>query len=294
MGDHVGRFRSDRSREHFLSAFDAAMAAWPDRVDRQVETSFGTTAVSTTLASGKGQPLVLLQGGGSTVAAWSGFADAWRRDRPVIAIDTVWDAGRSVQARPVTDGADAATWLDETLAGLKLDHAHVVGYSYGAWIALNQAVMAPSRVLSVTAIEPPGTITAMPPRALWRMVRMLAGDDRQYREYLSWVRGGRLPESAMLDVLLAARADFLQRGSPRPRRLSAAQWRGVRTPMMVALGGRSRFIPSRAAVSVLRRRAEQAEVHVLADSSHAVLVDEPEFVVDSVRGFVQRHDLVRR
>lgn len=266
------------------------MKAWPEHADRFVETSFGSTMVSTTRQAGDATPVVLLQGGGSTAAAWAPFAEAWSRDRLVIAIDTVWDAGRSVQSRPVTDGADAAIWVDETLAGLGVERAHLVGYSYGGWIALNQAVHNPERLLSVTAIEPPGTITGMPIAAWWRMLRMLLGDERQYGSYLSWVRGGRLPESEMLDVLLSARTDFVQRGTPRPRRITKRQWRDLAIPVSVILAGRSRFISSNAATAILRRDAPQADVEVLREASHAVLVDEPARIIELFRQFAQQHE----
>lgn len=290
MTELVGTFADDASRSRFLNAFERAMGSWPARDDRLVETSFGATMVSTTRDGGDAAPVVLVQGGGSTIAAWAPFADAWRRDRPVAAIDMVWDAGRSIQSRPVTDGADAAVWLDETLAGLGIERAHLVGYSYGGWVALNQAARKSERLLSVTAIDPPGAITGMPIAAWWRMLRMLLGGEQQYRSYLAWVRGGRLPESTMMQVMLAARTEFTQRGTPRPKRLSPDEWRALTTPLTVILAGRSRFTSARAAMTVLRREAPQAEVEVFADATHAVLVDEPERIIDRVRQSTGRHD----
>lgn len=292
MNESVGGFRSESARGNFLRAFDVAMASWPDRTDHRVDTRFGQTAVSMAAGPGDRAPLVLLQGGGSTVAAWGPFVDVWRQERPVIALDTVWDAGRSEQTRPVTDGADTARWLEEVLSGLEIGRVHLVGYSYGGWIALNHLVESPARLLSVTAIEPPGAITGLPARAWWEMLRMLTGDERRYRSYLTWVRGGRLPESAMLDMLLSAKADFIQRGSPRPRRLTIEQWRTIRTPLQITLGGRSALVPTQKAAAVVQRHAAQADLRVLAESSHAVLVDEPQFVTDQVRDFTRRHDRV--
>jgi|SRR5690625_3575037 len=190
------------------------------------------------------------------------------QERPVIAIDTVWDAGRSVQTRPVLDGKESATWLDETLAGLGVDQAHLVGYSYRAWVALNQAVEAPTRVRTVTAIEPCGTITPLPVGAWIRMIGMLLGGERQHRGYLRWVRGGRLPDSTMLELLLSARSAFRQFGSPRPRLVSAEQWSELRMPLTVVLGGRSRLVAAAAAEEKLRREVPKAEVEVLSDASH--------------------------
>lgn len=294
MVGHVGTFRSAETRANFLQAFDTAMAPWPDRTDQRVETSFGSTVASTTRGSGGGDPLVLLQGGGSTIAAWAQFADAWRHERPVVAIDTVWDAGRGRQRRPVLTGADAAIWLDETLSALAIDTAHIVGYSYGGWVALNQAVECPSRLLSVTAIEPPGTLTRIPLRAWWRMGAMLLGGEQQYRRYLGWVRGGQLPDSSMMEVMVSARRDFDQRGSPRPRVLSTEQWRSIRTPHAIVLGARSRFVPTRAATAVVRRDSPRAQLRVLPDAGHAALVDEPGVVIEAVRDFADCHDRTTR
>ncbi|MGO2862042.1 MAG: alpha/beta fold hydrolase [Brevibacterium sp.] len=297
MGERVGGFRSDVSKHHFMEAFDAAMTQWPPRTDHRVNTEFGSTTVSianTPPAAQMEHPLVLLQGGGSTIAAWARFVDVWRNQRPVIAIDTLWEAGRSVQTQPVVDGALAAAWLEQTLSQLGIDHAHIVGYSYGGWLALNHGSEAPSRVLSVTAIEPVGAITPLPLRAWWNFARMLIGGQGHYRTYLEWVRGGRIDDSAMLDLMLSARRDYVQRGSPRPNRLSAQAWGDLSIPTAIILGGRSRFITEREVTEVLHDLAPQVEVHVLPDSSHAALLDEPEWVASFVEQFVQRHDRTSR
>lgn len=288
--DRVGTFSDDEARRDFLAALDVAMERWPLHEDRTIETDFGRTAISIVPGEGAGDPVVLLQGGGSTIAIWSLLAAAWRSDRSVVAIDTVWDAGRSEQLAPVRDGRDASAWLDAVLDGAGIAHAHLVGYSYGAWLAMQHAARAPERLRSVTAIEPPGALVDLPPAAWAHMLRMLVGGTEQYRTYLAWVRGGRLPDSTMLDLLLAARRSFTARGTPRPARLSREDWRGMRVPLAVVLAGRSRLVPTGRATRVVRRRAPSAELHVLPAASHAVLVDEPETLVDVVASFAALHD----
>ena len=293
MGDRVGGFRSDASEKHFMQVFDAAMKHWPDRSDLCVETDFGPTMASAAGNESSTQalpPLVILQGGGSTIAPWAEFVRSWSRERRIIAIDTLWEAGRSVQLQPVGNGSQAAEWLEQVLAGLGVERAHIAGYSYGAWLALNHAAKAPSRILSVTAIEPIAAITPMPLRAWWRMIRMIFGGERSYRTYLQWTRGGSLPESSMLDVLLSSRADYQQWGTPRPTRLTEAEWRSLSLPTLIVLGGRSGMVPTRKATETLHVVAPQAEVHVLPESSHAVLVDEPNWIEHQIGHFLNRND----
>ena len=52
-----------------------------------------------------------------------------------------------------------------TLCGGDLP-AHLVGFSYGGWIAMNQAIRAPGRVASVTLLDPAG-LTKLDARFWW-------------------------------------------------------------------------------------------------------------------------------
>ncbi|CAM5617364.1 hypothetical protein SALBM311S_08681 [Streptomyces alboniger] len=67
-------------------------------------------------------------------------------DRPVYAVDTPGDPGRSVQREPIHQPERAAQWLDETLSGLGLERVRLVGSSYGGWLALNRAHRRPKRL----------------------------------------------------------------------------------------------------------------------------------------------------
>ncbi|WP_434175733.1 alpha/beta fold hydrolase [Brachybacterium conglomeratum] len=292
MADPVGAFRDDAARARFLLAFDRAMSSWPDRTDHTVQTSYGRTAVSASTAARDRTPALLLPGGGSTIAAWGPFVRAWETDRQVFAVDTIWDAGRSVQTRPLPTGVEVAAWLEETLDGIGLEKVHLVGFSYGGWVALNQLVRNPARLQSVTAIEPPGSLAGIPWRTWARMLLMLLGDEERYLSYLSWVRGGKLPESPALDVLLAGKREFAPRGTPRPERVTTAQWRDLRTPLTVVIGGRSHFVPRRA-VAAVRRTAPSVRVEVFPHASHAALVDEPDAIKNLVGSFMEGTDDAR-
>lgn len=78
------------------------------------------------------------------------------RDHVLYAIDSMGEAGRSVQTRPIPDEQANADWLDEVLAGLGHEKYHLVALSRGGWLALNQAIRAPGRVARVTAFDPGG------------------------------------------------------------------------------------------------------------------------------------------
>jgi pimeloyl-ACP methyl ester carboxylesterase len=173
----IGRFTGEQARERFLRAYDVAMRTWPEpRRELVVETDFGTVHVHhhgpTT-----GAPIVLLHGASGNSSNWYPQIATLGARHPVYAIDTIDDPGRSVAQRVVDGSVENAAWLGEVLAGLGLDDVHLVGLSYGGWLALNQAVYEPERLATVTVLDPAGlqkvpvrsssTCCSVPPRR-WR------------------------------------------------------------------------------------------------------------------------------
>ena len=64
--------------------------------------------------------------------------------RTVYSIDLLGEAGLSVQHKPIAGPDDDARWLDETLSGLGLEQAHLLGVSIGGWTAVNYAARRPN------------------------------------------------------------------------------------------------------------------------------------------------------
>jgi pimeloyl-ACP methyl ester carboxylesterase len=60
------------------------------------------------------------------------------------------DAGMSVQVRPIRDAADQADWLDQALAQLPVRSVHLVGHSFGGWLAATYVVRHPELVQTLT------------------------------------------------------------------------------------------------------------------------------------------------
>lgn len=157
----VGRYVSDAWRDRYFAACDAVFALGaPAIAEQDVETSFGTTHVyryePDDPAARSRTPVVLVHGAGSCSAMWYPNTPTLSAERPVYAVDTPGDPGRSVQREPIHQPERAAQWLDETLDGLGLDRVHLVGTSYGGWLALNQAHRGPERLASVTLLDPGG------------------------------------------------------------------------------------------------------------------------------------------
>lgn len=209
-----------------------------------METSFGTTHVykysPMDPAAQSRTPIVLMDGAGSCSAMWYPNTSALSAARPVYAIDTPGDPGRSIQREPIHQPERAAQWLDETLTELGLEHVHLVGSSYGGWLALNQAHRRPDRLASVTLLDPGGLEKVGLRFFVWIFASLFATfAAKALRPRLAaWLQQPVLvvPELRTM-IRLGVRAYRIRRPAPLP--LSEDELATIHTPLYLALGKRS-------------------------------------------------------
>ena len=170
-----GSWVSDAAREKFMAAYERAFALWPQPCEEfDIETATATTRVHAYRPHPDGAPVVLLAGAGGNAAAWFPHVAALAQVGPVYGIDLPGDANPSVARALMSPPQNCAAWLDELLGKLSDHPAHLVGFSYGGWIAMNQAIRAPGRVASITLLDPAG-LTGLDARFwLWLSVSGLA------------------------------------------------------------------------------------------------------------------------
>ncbi len=151
----VERFRSADAAEGFMAAYQAQLARWPLPVtELDVPGDFGTTRVNV-CGPPDGAPLVLMHSVGSTSTVWFANVGALGTNHRVYALDQMGDAGMTVPSgRPILDMEDYMAWLDGVLAAVSLPSAAFCGHSYGAWLALNYALHAPSKVEKLALLDP--------------------------------------------------------------------------------------------------------------------------------------------
>lgn len=101
---------------------------------------------------GRGEPLLLIAGLGSTCTTWDDIAPELERDFSLIISDHR-GIGRSHAKRPPSTLRDYSADLLELLDQLQVDSAHVVGVSLGGIIAQRFAVDHPQRVKRLVLVS---------------------------------------------------------------------------------------------------------------------------------------------
>ena len=239
----AGGFVSDEARERFMAAYDRAFTLWPRPwVEFDVETASTTTRIHR-YGPGDGEPVVLLHAAGFNGSMWHPNVAALGRDHPVFAVDIPGDPNRSVARAPIAEPAASAAWLDEVLSELGTDRAHLVGASYGGWIAANQALHAPGRVASIALLDPAG-LTPLDARFwLWFYVRGLAAlAPRPLRKRLAaWLDEPTLAETETIRLMwVGIRTYRMERKFPDV--LTDDELRLIRVPVLLLTGRHSALI----------------------------------------------------
>ena len=242
--DEPGSWVSEAAREKFMAAYERVFALWPQPVEEfDIETATATTRVHACRPHSDGAPIVLLTGAGGNAAAWFPQVAALAKDGPVYGIDLPGDANPSIPRAPMTPPAACAAWLDELLSQLSDRPAHLVGYSYGGWIAMNQAIRAPDRVASITLLDPAG-LTKLDARFwFWLSVSGLATLTPMpiRRRLARWLDLPGLLEPELMTLLWAGTRGY--HAEPKfPAVLTDDELRAIDVPALLITGARSALI----------------------------------------------------
>ncbi|MFD7492509.1 alpha/beta fold hydrolase [Streptomyces sp. NPDC059832] len=280
----VGRYVNDVLRDRHFAACEAVYALGaPARSETDVETRFGTTHVyrygPTDPAAEDRTPVVLIHGAGGCSAQWYPNTRALGAERPVYALDTPGDPGRSVHREPMWQPERAAQWMDETLDALGLDRVHLVGSSYGGWLVINQAHLRPGRLASVTALDPGGLEKVGLRFFAWVFASLFATfAPKALRPRLAaWLEQPVLvvPELRAM-VRTGVRAFRVRRPAPLP--LSDEQLGSIRTPFHLIMGRRSLLVHPQRQLERVPRLIPGARAEIIAETGHGPQIDYPDLV----------------
>jgi pimeloyl-ACP methyl ester carboxylesterase len=238
----LGSWVSDAAREKFLAAYERAFALWPQPCEElDIETATATTRVHAYRPHPGGDPVVLLSA--FNAAGWYPHAAALAGDGPVYGIDLPGDPNPSVPRALMTPPASCAAWLDELLAQLSDRPAHLVGFSYGGWIAMNQAIRVPGRVASITLLDPAG-LTKLDARFWWWLsISGLATlTPMPLRRHLArWLDSPAMLQPDLMTLMWAGTRGY--HAEPKfPDILTDDELRAIDVPVLLITGARSALI----------------------------------------------------
>ncbi len=242
---HASAFKTPEGEATFLAAYEAVMKFWPVPYEEsEILGRFGMTHV---VVSGPqdAPPLVLLHGFISTLTMWSPNVADFSKEYRVYAIDVMGQPGKSIPDpdEQVRNAADFVVWLSETLDGLNLDRISLVGMSYGGWLALNFAMIAPERVRKLALLSPGASFQPLVKQFFLRgMLMGLFPTRLTVNSFMGWMGFEDMPGDTvsrrLLDLFYLGMKHF--RLSPEHSRImgvfSDDELRALHVPVLLLIG----------------------------------------------------------
>jgi 2-hydroxy-6-oxonona-2,4-dienedioate hydrolase len=139
---------------------------WHSRFRQKIKVSTESSVFSTRLGETHalvcgppdGTPLVCLHGAMASSAHVLLGAPLLASRLRLIAPDIPGHSPMSAEARPDINGPGYAEWLADVFDALKLEHACILGTSWGGLIALRAAALIPHRISKMSLIVPAGIV----------------------------------------------------------------------------------------------------------------------------------------
>lgn len=152
-------YRSEKFGKRILDTYDQLLALWnTDKEERDIPTTFGMTHAI--ICGKKGSPpMLLFHGvGDDSALMWLYNAEALARHFRIYAIDTIGGPGKSRPNGNYNAEFSDVKWIDEVLAGLKLDQITITGVSHGAYLAQLYGLNRPEKVRKMCCLA--GSVAA--------------------------------------------------------------------------------------------------------------------------------------
>jgi 2-succinyl-6-hydroxy-2,4-cyclohexadiene-1-carboxylate synthase len=255
------------------------------------------------VSSGKGEPLLLLHGFTGSSSTWDYFRSMLDSDFRVIAVDLPGHGQSSIPGDPKRYSLDRlSSDLAKVLDDLQIDRAAVFGYSMGGRAALRFALNEPTR-LSFLILESttPGIDEASRPQraaADGLLADMIERDGvaafvAKWERLPLWNTQARMPDAgrrALHSQRLAndARglANSLRGAGSATDPAVTERLNEIQTPTLILTGELdTKYIEIG---RILESGIPNAEMQIIPDAGHAIHLEQPDAVIDAIRGFLRK------
>ena len=291
-------FKSEKAKERYLTLYDTEAKKWPvDSETKTVDTSYGQTFLRISGAAGK-QPLVLIPGFSANSLMWIPNIEALSGSYRTYALDNIYDNGRSVYTRPVTNPDDFVKWLDELFSALELgDNINLMGLSYGGWLTSLYTLRFPNRINKAVLLAPAATVLPLrlsfyingffmflfPIRYFskrmfyWLMKDSLKKDETSRR----WVE-------EFIDHLFIASRCFKTRRPINPTVLEDQELQSIKVPTLFVDGENEKIYSAKKAVQRLNQVAPHIKTEIIPNAGHDLTLVQAEMVNRKILDFLKQ------
>jgi pimeloyl-ACP methyl ester carboxylesterase len=295
-------FKTAQAKEEYLKLYDERAKQWPVlSTTKMVNTSYGQTFVRIS-GPESAAPLVLMHGIGGNSLQWMHNVESLSQHYRVYAVDNVYDNGRSVPRKIITDANDYVSWLNELFDSLGMDdRINIVGLSYGGWITTQYALKFPNRLGKIVLLAPVGTVAQLSPGWIARAVSVAIPIKYFSRNFVYWLsedtlnsgEKGRAMIDEHVDEAFVAVRSFKRKKIVNPSVLSDAELQSIEVPALFIVGENEKIYSPHEVLDRLHRVAPQIQTKLIGNAGHDLTMAQAEKVNNLIIEFVDQTQVIQ-
>jgi pimeloyl-ACP methyl ester carboxylesterase len=282
-------YRTAAGEQKLREAYDRTLAEWNVPIETlYVPTRFGQTHVIAAGPEGA-EPLVLLHGFGFSSTHWVDNVGPLSERYRVYALDFVGDLNKSVADWVMETPEECEAWFLDVLAGLGVNRVHLMGLSYGGFLAFLLAGRLPGRTGKLVGISPGATLQKQGKGFFLRclLAGMFPAADRLNRLMDAMTAPGNRVNPAVREQFITA----MQCGIPRirmfARYMTDEELKRISCPTLLLLGEYELQYDPRRAIDRARRLIPRLQVRLFERAGHGLPMERPDAVNPVILDFLQ-------
>ena len=286
-------FKSQKAKEKYLAFNQKESLKWPVPCDTQyVSTSYGKTFVR---ISGPldAPPMVLIPGGAVSSLIWIPNIKDFSKGFRVYAIDNIYDFGKSVNSRKMTESSDFVGWLDELFDTLSLrKDISLIGLSNGGAIVAQYALHKPSRLKRTVLMAPAFTILPIKFEFWFRVSLCFLPGEYFKKSFGNWIFAdlAKLPGTSNKqdnpDETAVAMVCFKIKNPVFPKVLTDNELGRIKVPILFMIGENEKIYSVEKAIKRIKRTAPSFQVSIIKNAGHDLTIVQSDSVDKMVVAFL--------
>jgi pimeloyl-ACP methyl ester carboxylesterase len=294
---YPSNFKTPEDETRYIDAYEKTLSLWTIPYEFiKVPTQWGQTHI---IACGpkNAKPLVLLHGMHLSSTIWFSNIAHLSRNYRIYAIDTIGGAGRSVAFHPPQSRVDLAGWLNAVLDGLRITQAHILGHSFGGWLALNFVLSAPERIKRLILLAPLGLQPLVSQFWLKGIPAILFQRRSFITGFMKWMTvEGFIVNGLFIEQFVLGMKAFNLRYQIRalPTVFTDGELQKIKAHTLLLIGGEEVIYNPEAAVKRLKQLIRNIETEILPNASHGLPMEQAEIVNKCILLFLNQDQAVEK
>ncbi len=288
MPEKVSVFKNAENEEAYMAAYDEALKLWPIPHESVfVSTEIGETHVLVSGAVNE-KAVVLLPGALASATMWYPNVGQLGKHFRIYAIDTVGDFGKSRISSLPKSREDLANWLCAVIEGLAIEKPHIVGLSYGGFLAANIGCYYPEHIDKIVMMAPAAVIEKLRLKFFVKaMSTFFWPSESRVDAFWKWMiaEGNDVDNACTAQFKLAVAGGRRVKISVVPSVFSDDELKSLMNPVLLMVGDQEVMYDGLSVLEKAKKLIPNIQTNLVTECGHAVSGEQAEFVNQRVLEF---------